>query len=295
MNMNLSLNNNYWKYLSNLQNEIIYGGYLTAIGAPSLVLMVSIIMNVAISWPILVIAYLIPLIVYSFDYYKDLDKDMVTNSERSIYLKKKKKMYPYILGFYIALLSILLIIYTNISLVFFILLMVLGGVLYSTLLKKITKKIPIFKNIYTDLSWALCGTLFVPLYYSISINMGYLFIFLFIFLKGLVNVLFFDLKDIKSDEKEKLKTLPVMLGKNRVINLLYLINFLSVVPLLLGIYMQNISLFAVGLIIFYFYGFYYLFKAKISSNKVIRTKITTLVDFEYILWPLVLLGCKLFI
>ncbi|MBI5680782.1 MAG: UbiA family prenyltransferase [Methanobacterium sp.] len=284
----ISKNNILYKYVSNLKKEVIYGGYLTAIGAPSLILTVSIIMNVKISLPILLIAYLIPLIIYSFDYYKDLNKDMITNLERSSYLKKKSKVYPYILGFYVIILSVLLIKYTNLLLIIFILIIAFGGILYSTTFKKITKTIPIFKNIYTVLSWALFVTLLIPLYYSLNINISYFLIFLFIFLKGMVNVVFFDLKDIKADKKERLKTLPVMLGKSNVINLLYIINFIAFFPLIIGVCIQKISFLSTLLIIFYFYGFYYINKAKFANNKTIRTKLTSLVDIEYILWPLLL-------
>ena len=140
MNINLVENNILWKYISNLEKEFKYGGYLSAVGAPSLVATVSLIMGVSINLPILVLSYLVPLIIYSFDYYKDLDKDMATNLERSSYLKKKSKVYPYILGSYILILSLLLIKYANISLIIFILLLAAGGFLYSTTLKKITKK-----------------------------------------------------------------------------------------------------------------------------------------------------------
>jgi 4-hydroxybenzoate polyprenyltransferase len=272
-----------------LKDEITFGGYLTAIGAPSLVATVSFIMGLSINVPILVLSYLVPLIIYSYDYYKDLDKDMTTNLERSSYLKKKSKIYPYILGSYVLILSILLIMYANFSLMLFILIIAFGGILYSKTFKKITKKIPIFKNIYTVVSWALFATFFIPLYYSLNINIGYFLIFLFIFLKGMVNVVFFDLKDIKADKKERLKTLPVMIGKNNVINLLYILNFIAFFPLIIGVYIQKISFFSTLIIIFYFYGFYYIYKAKFADIKTIRTKLTSLVDIEYILWPLLLL------
>ncbi|HML05060.1 MAG TPA: UbiA family prenyltransferase [Methanobacterium sp.] len=289
MNTNLVDNNILWKYISNLQNEFKYGGYLSAVGAPSLVATVSLIMGVSTNVPMLVLSYLVPLIIYSFDYYKDLDKDMATNLERSSHLKKKSRIYPYILGSYVFTLSILLIKYANFSMIIFILVLALGGILYSTAFKKITKKIPIFKNVYTVISWALFTTFFIPLYYSLNISIGYFLIFLFIFLKGMVNVIFFDLKDIRSDKIDKLKTLPVIIGKNNAINILYILNFIAFFPIIIGVYLQKISLLSIILIIFYFYGFYYIFKSKFANYKLIRTNLTSLVDIEYVLWPLLLL------
>ena len=45
--------------------------------------------------------------------------------------------------------------------------------------------------------------------------------FFLIFLRCINNVIFFDLKDFETDKKEKLKTLPVIMEKNRAINILH--------------------------------------------------------------------------
>jgi len=152
MGLNISFKNFHSFYFSLLFKEVIHGGYLTALGAPALVLTTSIITNSAINLPLLIISYLIPLIVYSYDYMSDLDKDVETNSARYNHLQKKKRYYPVILLFYVLLLVSLLVIFSNYKLILFIILIVLGGLLYATALKGLTKRIPIFKNIYTVLT-----------------------------------------------------------------------------------------------------------------------------------------------
>ncbi len=159
--------NFYSRYLKILHNEIIHGGYVTALGAPALVLTTTILTKSSFSLPLLVISYLLPLIIYSYDYQCDLDKDLETNSERASHLQKKKRYYPFILGFYILLLGTLLITFSNYKLIILIILITVGGMLYAKALKRLTKRIPIFKNIYTVLTWSLGGTFFVPLHYSI--------------------------------------------------------------------------------------------------------------------------------
>jgi 4-hydroxybenzoate polyprenyltransferase len=233
-------------------------GYLTALGAPALVLTTSIITNSNINLPLLVISYLIPLIVYSYDYMSDLDKDVETNSSRYKHLQKK-------------------------------IMITLGGLLYATALKGLTKRIPIFKNIYTVLTWSLGGTLFVPLYYSLNISLPFLIIFIFINMKGMINAIFFDLKDSITDSNEGLKTLPVILGKGNAIKFLLILNFAAFIPLVIGVIFKILPIITLSLIIFFFYSLYYLIKAKRSINNEIWVILGSIADFEFIFWPVILI------
>lgn len=283
---------NFFKFL---QREFVHGGYLTALGAPALVLTTTLISNKDINIPLLMISYLLPLIVYSYDYMGDLDKDAETNTLRSQQLMKKKKYYPLLLLFYVSLLVVLLLKFSNEKLMIFIILITLGGLLYATILKKLTKRIPIFKNIYTVLTWALGGTFFVPLHYSLAISAPFIFIFIFINLKGMVNAVFFDLKDSLLDSKEGLKTLPVMMGKPMTIKLLHLLNFVAFLPIILGVYIGIIPPLCLSLIIFYFYSFYYLKKAQGDVNEKSLVILGSIADIEFIFWPLILIIALIFL
>lgn len=246
-----------------------------------------------IDLPLLAIAYLIPLIVYSYDYYRDINKDITTNSERASYFTNKSQIYPYIMGSYAVTLAILLVLFSNLMLVSFILILVIVGVLYTVALKDFTQKIPAFKNIYTALTWSLAGTFFIPLYYSLNFSLVYILIFLFVFLKCLPNIIFFDVKDIASDAQAKLKTIPVLLGKEKSLKFLHGLNILAFIPLFIGIYLKIIPLFGASMIVFYFYSLYYLKKAEKVNGKELRMVSYTLADAEFILWPMVLVVGKL--
>ena len=285
---NIYLKNFYYDYFNNILNEVIHGGYLTALGAPALVLTTSIITNSDINIPLLIISYLIPLIVYSYDYMSDLDKDVESNSARYNHLQKKKKYYPFILVFYCILLVSLLVIFSNYKLILFIILITLGGFLYATVLKGLTKRIPIFKNIYTVLTWSLGGTLFVPLQFSLTLSLPFIIVFLFINMKGLINAIFFDLKDSITDSKEGLKTLPVILGNKNAIKLLHVLNFAAFIPLIIAVILKIIPVLTLSLIIFFFYSFYYLNKAQKSIDDNVWVKLGSIADFEFIFWPFIL-------
>jgi 4-hydroxybenzoate polyprenyltransferase len=127
------------------------------------------------------------------------------------------------------------------------------------------------------------------------LNLIYILIFLFVFLKFLPNTIFFDLKDIKSDRKEGLKTVPVILGKKGTLKLLHILNILAFIPLFLGICLGIIPLFAAIMVLFYFYSIYYLNKASKLEDEKLRMISYTLADAEFMIWPIVLvLGQFLF-
>ena len=294
MVLNIYFRNFYYDYIDLILKEIIHGGYLTALGAPSLVLTTSIITRSNINLPLLTISYLIPLIIYSYDYMSDLDKDIECNSDRYEHLHKKKKYYPLIMIFYIITLIALLILFSNYKLVLFIILITLGGFLYATVFKGLTKRIPIFKNVYTVLTWSLGGTLFVPLQFSLALSLPFIIVFVFINMKGMINAIFFDLKDSFIDSKEGLKTLPVILGKKKAIKLLHFLNLSSFIPLIIAVILKIIPLISISLILFFFYSFYYLSKAETSIDEDIWVKLGSIADFEFIFWPIVLLiGLKM--
>ncbi|RJS48249.1 MAG: prenyltransferase [Methanobacterium sp.] len=281
------------KYLKTIQNEIIYGGYLAALVAPSFVLTVSLITNSNITLQLLAISYFIPLIVYSYDYYQDLEEDSKTNIERTLHLSNKARLYPFILLIYAIILAFLLILYANIYLIGFILALILLGMAYNYFLKSLTSKILAFKNFYTAFIWAAAGSFF-PLIYNLGeIKISYFLLMAFIFLKCLVNVIFFDLKDINSDKKQGLRTLPVLCGKDKTITFLNFLNILAFFPLFLGIYMGFIDPYAIIMLVFYFYTAYYLKKSRKAEEGNLIFLSSTLADFEFILWPLVILMAQI--
>ena len=235
------------------------------------------------------ISYLLPLIIYSYDYYKDIDKDIKNSSERATFLKRKADRYPFVFTFYSLFLVSLLVLYSNWGRVVFIAAIMAGGILYNVVLKNLTKKIPAFKNMFTALTWALVGAFFPLFYYSMGINLSFIIAFLFIFMRVMNNVMFFDLKDMENDMSEGLKTLPVMLGKKGAINVLHALNIISFIPLIIGVYFNIIDIRGIFLLIFLFYSYFYINKANLASSNELEKTAHTLADLEFILWPVVLI------
>jgi len=118
------------KFISISKKEITYGGYIPALVGPALVYTTSVLTHTSLTIPLLIVSYLIPLMVYSYDYYRDMDKDKDTNKERASHYSQKSKIYPYIMGGYLSILAILLIVFSNWMMIAFILSFIMLGVVY---------------------------------------------------------------------------------------------------------------------------------------------------------------------
>ncbi len=277
------------KYFGLLQNEFIYGGHLTSLGSPILVVCSAILLSFNINLPLLLMAYLIPLIVYSLNYYGEREKDLDTNPERAALVSRRGKSYLFAIGLYALTLTILVLAYANIGLMAFIVALALGGLLYTVVFKDFTKKVPGLKNVYTSLVWAAGGAFFLTAYYSAGISLSCLFVFAFMFTKSLLNVIFFDLKDMEADYRRGLKTIPVVLGKDGAFLSLHLLNALASASVIAGVLVGALPVFALSLLALYAYTFVYLRKAKVLEAREVRLASYTFAEAEIMLWPVLLI------
>ncbi|OPY30170.1 MAG: prenyltransferase [Methanocella sp. PtaU1.Bin125] len=284
--------NNINSILKWIKNEFIFGAHYLSLGYPALFLSLMILLDLQIDFFALIVTYLIPLIVYSFNYQKELDKDIITNPEKVKYLKNRERIFPYLMGLYILLLIGLLIFLNNHGFSLFILIILVGGLLYTIVFKVLTRTIPGFKSIYTAMVWAYAGTFCVSFFYSLQFSVFYLLYFTFLFLKGLINVIFFDIKDISSDKRDNLRTFPILLGVKKTIILLHILNILSLCILLYGVYTNILPIYTLALSIFFVYTLYYLTKGNTNDNQELHKYTYLMVDGECIFWPIVLVIFK---
>lgn len=269
--------------------EFLYGAHLVSLGTLGIVLGTSLIFEVNPEVLILAIAYLIPQVIYRYNYVRELLFDLETNPERSKYFRSDSKWVR--LSPIISLVVILILLsFTNLPTFLLVVLIVLSGILYT----EYFKKLPIigFKNYYTSFFWAI-SVIIVPVYYNIYNVSPYLYIVLFVFLREIINTIFFDLKDIESDKERGVRTVPVYLGKMKTINVLHVVNLLSVIPILIGVYNREIPVSALALSLTVFNGILFLSKGMNLSNKNLRYLSYILVDGECPMWPILILLAKL--
>lgn len=278
--------------VKNILKELIYGGHLVSLSSSAIVSSIILITQQSLlsGLSIIFLIYFASQIVYNFDYLK-IDKE--DNQHRTEHLSKTRRIrilifIAHIIGFLTCAL------YTTIYTTLWATVIVCSGVLYTTQLKKFTKKIIGFKNLYVSFFWSTL-VLLVFFHYP-YFRLDVLFtLSTIIFLRILVNNIFFDIKDIQSDSKAKLKTIPVLLGLDSTIKVLHFFNLLSVILIIGGYRLNILPSITLSLAFFALYTFFYLKSARNASDDKIRNLSYLIVDGEYLLWPVALNIGKLLI
>ncbi|MGB9978795.1 UbiA family prenyltransferase [Methanobacterium sp.] len=240
---------------------------------------------------LLLIAYFVPVIVYSYDHYRDIESDKLTNPDRAQYLETKARYYRYIIGTYIAILIALIFFggQSIIEMLVFFTIIIGGGLIYAVSFKNFTKYIPAYKNIFVSLEWALAATFLLMIYNNQTITAFTILVFTFILLKYCTNTIFCDLKDIEPDREKCLKTVPVLIGFNKTIIVLCVLSVITLLPLLFGVYNQILPACTLLFVIFAAYDVAYVLLAYKNRNKKNWYKYGFLADIEIPLWPVILI------
>lgn len=282
-----SLFNNLFRLKTFIKNEFIYGGHILSIGTSLIALSTMLLLNIAIRWEFLLIIYLGTQCIYNYDHFNEFNSNVTNNSKRTEHLKKYQKLFPYLLIFYGTSYFTLLLFFGNIESIVYGLILLVCGLLYTVKFKDITKRVVGFKSIYTALSWGLM-VLFTAIYCSYSANILLFVIILFVFLRWFVNTSFCDFKDIESDKKENLLTLPIYFGKQKFLKFLHIINFTAFLLLFFAILFGIAPLSSIFLFFFFIYGAFYIQKAK-NPKTDLDSLSNVVVDGEFMFWPILLI------
>ena len=143
------------------------------------------------------------------------------------------------------------------------------------------KNLFIGKNLTVSISWAL-ESAFLP--YVVKVSEVVIFLCLFIFIKGMINTILFDMRDVKGDAKAGIETIPVKLGRKKTFFLLLFLNTI-LIPLIIisGNIVQNyIHL----LYLVVLYGYIYIIYFYMRPNHKLLYSIV--VDDEWVLWMLLI-------
>lgn len=268
-----------------LKNEFIYGGHLVSLVSPSLAFVTMMLFNMALAWEFLIIAYLGTYCIYNYDRYRGVNVDNSSNLKRSSHIQKNLKIRYLVLVGYGTLFFILLSLFSSIQSIIFGSFLLMLGILYADIFKKYTSKIIGFKNLYTSFSFSLL-VIFTAIYCNYTIGWAFLVFFAFVFLHFIVDTSFCDIKDMDSDKKQNLKTLPIYFGKQKFLTFLNLLNIISFVILFIAVVINIVQPIAIALIVFCLYRIYYINKAK-NSKADIQHLSSVVVDAEYFFWPFV--------
>ena len=216
--------------------EFVYGGHLQSLGAASIVFVSAVLLNIKVGWDCLFIIYLIFYSAYLYNRFKELKIDYLTNPQRTEHFKRYISRAPIILFFVISVLIGGLVYFSNLWALIFGTLLLIFGFFYTTFFKKITKRIPLFKNLYVSTFFASL-VFFLIVYYSyamtFSLTIGALAFAIFVYFKAFIMQILLDVKDIESDRKQGLLTFPVVFGKRKILNILRILSISITVPVLI--------------------------------------------------------------
>lgn len=279
--------------LRSIWKEFVYGGHLLAFGLVGIVTVSALLLNIRITWDFAVIIYSLSLAPCLFGRYVDLKKDALTNPERSKYLQSRASVLPYFIALIVLVMMGIILYFGKYSILLFSLALASLSFLYDLSLKKLTRKIPGFKNLFVSLLFTLLSVMLV-LYYSAEFNISTFIVLIFIYLMIFIGTSFSDIKDIKGDKEEGLKTLAVVLGHKNLLFLFSLVTVLATINIIAGVYLKLIPIYGLMLIFAAIYNFI-LFKWSRKKGVDMDFLTNVVCDGQLILWPILVFIGKVII
>ena len=220
--------------------------------------------------------------VYNLNKLTDKEEDSVNLPERANYVLGNEQaiITITILSYFTAL---LLGIFVNILAVIVLLFPLFAGIIYSV---ELSPKIPRLKditgmkNIIAALSWTV-GIVFLPVICFYEGFITTILLSFFIFINLIVNAVIFDIRDIKGDQENNIKTIPVVIGRQKTKKMLLIIHSTLIPWLVISIYWGFFTRYLPVLIFCIIYGYSYIYYF-CSTEKIPKYAVDLLVDGEWI-------------
>jgi 4-hydroxybenzoate polyprenyltransferase len=208
--------------LSEALKFVMSNSIFLALNGALVIVLACFLYGVAISFKLLLAAFLATFSVYCLNMVTDSKEDAINRSAR-----KPKKTRILVAASAVAMIMSLAIGFsTSVSAMLILAAPLLLGVAYSV---QITKSMPRLKevvgvkSVVVALSWALTGA-FLPVTLQVIPVYKEILVFCYLFAQILVNTIIFDALDVKGDSLSGIVTVPVALGKRNTKKLLLTIN-----------------------------------------------------------------------
>jgi len=198
--------------------------------------------NVEISLPCLVFIFCATTFIYNLDRFNTSNEDWLNAPERSLWVKQNS---VFILQINIVLFSVILWIMTA-SLSWPVFLISLMSLALCLFYKFKLKKYPAMKNITVAAVWSNTVCVIPALWSNGDLSSLNIAVLLFCFGAALLNTIFFDLKDLKGDQYEKIQSIPVLLGYTRSKQVLILMAFSLIIACLVNKHMLIFTIVPAG-------------------------------------------------
>jgi 4-hydroxybenzoate polyprenyltransferase len=224
-----------------------------------------------------------------------MNRDLQTNPERTGYLLGRRRYLPAIAAACFAA-GYLMAAFRNLPFFAALLVPLLLSIIYSAGSKKLIplmgvkalKEKLLTKNITIAFGWSLIPML-VGLYYLQVPQELYLFAG-FIFLRLMVNTIFFDVRDLEGDSAAGIRTLPTVYGKKTSFKFIAFMDLLSAAYIAATALLGLLPTYSIVAIAFPIYSTAYRWLAQ-RPNANMNRLCDLVADGEYLLWgPLIFLG-----
>ncbi len=277
------------KIFKAIWNQFVYGGHLVSLGPIIIIFIASSLDNFSVNVLYYVLFYIISYEEYLFDRYLGLEADTQENPVRTKYLSSYKNLIPFILVFCFS--STLIIGYSlGINILIISLILQALGLFYSIVGKKYFGRLLGFKNYYIAITFPLVALILAYLNPAHKVSLFVFYIF-FCF-RLLFSTSFYDIKDIKSDKENGVRTFPVVFSQKKLFYFLLAINWISSLILMVAVLANFAPPISAIYILASCYCTYYLWLWKNNSTDL--EKLSNLwCDGEFILWLLIIFVIKL--
>lgn len=205
-----------------IQDELLYNGHLQSLGAAGIVYVSStLVLGKNPDIFILALVYIVFQFVYLQDRYRDITHDELSNIKRTKHLKKYLYKVPLILLSLLLVVILINVYFANYVSLAFSVAIIIMGYFYTAHVKRWTRKVYFIKDVYVSVVFSLL-VVFPFIYYSEGISRYELLVFFsfFVLVESLFNQITLDIKDIVTDSKNKLLTLPIVIGRDNSIRML---------------------------------------------------------------------------
>lgn len=218
-----------------LLDELLYGCHFISLSVASYSVLASIYYGLNINYLYFFAIYLITQIGLYYNLYSEYCSDFETNLNRTLHIKTYKRYIPFI----IIVLTLILLFLIAVNFIYlensFIYLFFLAFflIIYTKFFKSFSKYIPTFKDFYT-VFYAFLSIILYYYFLGLDVNLIYLIFPISVFLRVLIQVSFFDIKDLKSDSAKQVNTIPIIL-KDKTYSFLNLLSIASSLMLVFSV------------------------------------------------------------
>jgi 4-hydroxybenzoate polyprenyltransferase len=170
--------------------------------------------------------FLMTFSVYNINKLTDIKEDAINMPDRLSFIKGRKRL---VLGYSLAAygLSVLLAFLVNPSTIPILFIPLASNALYS--IKLIPgvprfKDIPVMKNLFVALSWTLVCTLLPTFHLKGALSISLPMLVYFLMIKLFINASLYDIRDMKGDRENGIRTIPVTIGPKKTAGILVMLN-----------------------------------------------------------------------